>query len=358
MKKFFRTVIYLILPAIILSSCFLTPAEVVSVPRSYQITNDSITELSIDFKKGILDFENQFGDQLDAEFKLPGKASAPQVDLSNSSEHNQIEFNQANQPLINSGEQWSLKWGNSQPLRLNMNLGPALASLNLGGLPLKNFMISSERTILNVNLTGYWPQHVKGVFGLEKGNLSIILPAGVPARVKINGHPGAIKSGPLIEKEGYLVNEIGLTQPEVIDLEINANETEISFSVGYPGDKQVRDILIPAQMIFSKDQAYQCADHPDDGFHTDDRVSDLWYGFLCEYGPEHRDFSGDDQLTRELAKSTLIQKIRQAYYQGDQNWQQDQLVFDAGGFLGATADLLIKLQESKVQGRRSSSLPW
>ena len=64
----------------------------------------------------------------------------------------------------------------------------------------------------------------------------------------------------LVEQEGYLVNEIGLTQTAVVDLEINANGTEISFSVGYPGDKQVRDVLIPAQMIFSKDQAYQCAD--------------------------------------------------------------------------------------------------
>ena len=349
MKKIFRTVIYLILPAIILSSCFLTPAEVVSVSRSYQITNDSITELSIDFKKGILDFESQFGDQLDAEFKLPGKASGPQVDLSNSSQHNQIEFNQANQPMINSGEQWSLKWGNSQPLRLNMNLGPALASLNLGGLPLNEFMISSERTVLNVNLTGYWPQHVNGVFELEKGNLSVMLPAGVPSRIKINGHPGTIKNDSLVEQKGYLVNEIGLTQTAVVDLEINANGTEISFSVGYPGDKKVRDVLLPAQMIFSKDQVYNCADHPEDGFKSDDMVTDLWYDYLCEYGPDHRDFSGDDQLTRELAKSTLVQDIRQAYYQGDQHWQQDQLVFDAGGFIGATADLLIKLQESNVQ---------
>ena len=349
MKNIYRTLIYLLLTAIFLSSCLVKPAKVFLISRSLQINNSSANQLTIDFKKGIFDFESQFGDQFDLEFKLPGQASAPQVQLDNNVERNIIKVDQTNQSLINSGEQWALKWGNDRPLSLNLNLGPALATLNLGGLPLKNFAISSERTVLNVNLTGYWPQPVKGVLETEKGKLSIFLPAGVPARVKINGNPDVIKSEPLIEQEGYLVNEIGLSQPAVVDLEINANESEISFSVGYPGDKQVRDVLIPAQMIFSKDQVYRCADHPDDGFHPNDTVTDLWYDYLCEYGPEHRNFSGDDQLTRELAKSTLIQDIRRAYYQGDQNWQQDQLVFDAGGFIGATADLLIKFQETRIQ---------
>ena len=120
MKIFVKTVICLILPAILFSSCFISPSEVVSVSRSYQITNGSITELSIDFKKGIFDFESQFGDQLDAEFKLPGKVSAPQVDIINSSKHNQIEFNQANHPLINSSEQWSLKMGKYSTITLKI----------------------------------------------------------------------------------------------------------------------------------------------------------------------------------------------------------------------------------------------
>ena len=131
---------------------------------------------------------------MDAEFKLPAKAAAPQVQFIDNAEHNKIEVNQANQTLINSGEQWSLKWGNDRPLLLDIRLGPALASVNLGGLPLNKFSISSERAVLNVNLTGYWPQPLKGDFELEKGNLSIILPAGVPSRIEINGHPGTIKN--------------------------------------------------------------------------------------------------------------------------------------------------------------------
>jgi len=70
-----------------------------------------------------------------------------------------------------------------------------------------------------------------------------------------------------------------------------------------------------AEFLYSKKGLFDCAAVPDDQMQSaDDTVEDLWFDYLCERGPEHRLFTGEDRLTRELADSVLIHVVRLQFY--------------------------------------------
>jgi hypothetical protein len=74
---------------------------------------------------------------------------------------------------------------------------------------------------------------------------------------------------------------------------------------------------------------------------SNDIAIDLFFDFICEYGPETREFDSDDHLTLELAESSVIHQMRQKFYrEGGQLLSGDDWKFNAPQFGLATLDLI------------------
>jgi RHS repeat-associated protein len=89
-----------------------------------------------------------------------------------------------------------------------------------------------------------------------------------------------------------------------------------------PDYKKILENWVTAtKSAYSKDGSNRnCALHPDDGQFPNDTVDDLFTDFICEYGPAHRDFYYDDDVTVELAHSTSLKHLRADFYSKGANY--------------------------------------
>ncbi len=87
---------------------------------------------------------------------------------------------------------------------------------------------------------------------------------------------------------------------------------------GFVGEPIGKASLVAAvqftQWAYSTNGFINCANIKDDGQLPSDTVDDVFVDFVCEYGPNPRHFSDNDQLTKELAQSHIISKLRNDFY--------------------------------------------
>ncbi len=96
------------------------------------------------------------------------------------------------------------------------------------------------------------------------------------------------------------------------------------------------------EWFYSKEGLFSCSSFHDDGISSQDTVSDLWYDFLCERGPEHRRFFGWDYLTQQLATAKMIHNMRQVFYlSGGLILSGVDYKFNIPEFIEATEDFIL-----------------
>jgi hypothetical protein len=85
-----------------------------------------------------------------------------------------------------------------------------------------------------------------------------------------------------------------------------------------------------------------CFTEADDGQWQSDTVDDLLTDYVCEYGSEHRYFSADAHLTRQLAKSIIIHHLRERFYWEGINPLEGRYPFQTPDFFKGTIDSMIR----------------
>jgi hypothetical protein len=168
-------------------------------------------------------------------------------------------------------------------------------------------------------------------------------------RVDLEGHQGLVEVDGLDlldDAHDVYVNPAYGTEAPVLHVRVQGQRGEINLQAGLPGDMSLGQTIRLAKHVYSKQGAFNCEAVPDDGrYLSTDTVSDLWYDYLCERGPEQRTFDGDDPLTRELAAAELVDQIRREFYQQDVGKTEGALKFNVGEFMSATLDMLLKVKQ-------------
>jgi RHS repeat-associated protein len=95
--------------------------------------------------------------------------------------------------------------------------------------------------------------------------------------------------------------------------------------------------------VYAKDGLARICLFQDPWQRSSDTVDDLVTDYICEFGPRHRIFYGDDHLTQQLARSLTVHLLREQFYrEGEGRYLKGQKAFDTSEFLVATLDSLME----------------
>ena len=98
---------------------------------------------------------------------------------------------------------------------------------------------------------------------------------------------------------------------------INHIDPSGRFAIDIPLDMPAWMAILGTRTVYSKVGPLKfCLGRPDNGISNTDTVNDLLVDYICEYGPEHRKFSGFDHLTLQLAKTATIHVLRTKFHDG------------------------------------------
>ena len=306
--------------------------------------------VTIEMPSGVLDLSNGTDALLDAGFYYSDPQARPRIQYEREGENGSLLVQQPEQKKVGlrrTVNRWQLRLNPRMPLALMVNAGDGVHSLDLRGLALHNAeIVFPNRGVMTVNLGGYWPEDVDVTLRGGAGLLVVTLPQGMGARVELEEPGGKVTAEDLNRLEGdagIYVNDVYRESRSTVNVRVLDHRGEITLRNGVPGDLPVREALKLARLIYSRDGTFDCTETPDDGrYLPTDTVNDLWYDYLCERGPEHRAFDGDDPLTQELAAAELVDRIRRNYYQTEDDITGATMKFNAGEFLSATLDMLLK----------------
>jgi hypothetical protein len=115
-------------------------------------------------------------------------------------------------------------------------------------------------------------------------------------------------------------NPVNLTDPSgwVVKCNLPDGWKWMCDTEGTIGDLIAKAPLVAAVQIsrwaYSTNGLVNCASTNDNGQHPSDTVDDVFVDFVCEYGRNPRRFSDNDQLTKELAQSSIVSKLRDKFY--------------------------------------------
>jgi RHS repeat-associated protein len=120
---------------------------------------------------------------------------------------------------------------------------------------------------------------------------------------------------------------------------VNSIDPSGMFSINVPLDMPAWLAVLGAKTAYAKAGPLKfCLAHADDGIASTDTVNDLLVDYICEYGPEHRVFTGYDSLTLQLAKTLTIHQLRKKFYDGMISPGTDTYRFDNKELIIATID--------------------
>lgn len=91
-----------------------------------------------------------------------------------------------------------------------------------------------------------------------------------------------------------------------------------------------------AGKLYSKG-TWGCVFRSDDGISDTDDIGDLWIDYICEFGPRDRVFGPEAHLTKELAQTVLVARLRTQFYAegGASLTSENSSQMDAGAFMDA-----------------------
>jgi hypothetical protein len=309
-------------------------------------------QANIRMQGGMLELSGGAQDLLIADLTYNAALPEPVLDLEESSGRATLNIEQPKAqglPPGHSGDHWKLQFNDQVALDLSLTLGGGWQNLNLNGLNLNSLEIKTgDSNLTLVDLTGYWPQDVQVSIKLDQGKLTLRLPQG--AGVRMRGEDLFSLSAPkgLRRENGTYINNAFGKAPATLDIDLQAGRSRVEIEQGLPGDMPVKVALQAARMMFSKEGAFSCQSRIDDReYLVSDSVKDLWYDYLCEYGPNQRSFDGSAQLTQELAQSELVDQIRREFYRDEKPLVDQTMKFNLPEFFTATKDMLKVIEQRK-----------
>jgi uncharacterized protein DUF2154/cell wall-active antibiotic response 4TMS protein YvqF len=186
---------------------------------------------SVDLPSGTLDVAGDAPRLLDANLKYRLRDGIPQVNYSVTNGQGTLDITQdspSHTHLAGSGNDWQLRFANSVPLDLDVNIGAGKGDMRLHGLDVNNLNIKVGAGQLNLDLTGPRKSdlHVDVQAGVGSG--VIRLPKELGARVHASGGIGAVSANGMHEEGDDYVNDLLGKTPATIYVTINGGVGHIT----------------------------------------------------------------------------------------------------------------------------------
>jgi N-terminal domain of toast_rack, DUF2154/Domain of unknown function (DUF5668) len=186
---------------------------------------------SVDLPSGTLDVAGDAPRLLDANLKYRLRDGIPQVNYSVANGQGMLDITQdspSHTHLAGSGNDWRLRFANSVPLDLDVNIGAGKGDMRLHGLAVNNLNIKVGAGQLNLDLTGPRQSdlHVDVQAGVGSG--VIRLPKELGARVHASGGIGAVSANGMHEEGDDYVNDLLGKTPATIYVTINGGVGHIT----------------------------------------------------------------------------------------------------------------------------------
>jgi hypothetical protein len=204
---------------------FATMGETRTETRTVEAGAASAADVQIEMNAGELTLAGGADDLLEADFRYNVDGWEPQVAYTIDGDQGALEVTQPGNRLPLGDElvnEWNLRLGAGLPLDLAINLGAGEGDLDLSGLDVTGVQVEAGAGVVAVDLRGDWNHdvnvHIKG--GL--GELRVVLPSAMGARVTADTALGNVTATGLARDGKAYVNETYGTTPHTLHVDIEA----------------------------------------------------------------------------------------------------------------------------------------
>ena len=201
-----------------------------NVTRGVELQGATSVNAKIEMPAGELQIGGGSDRLLDADLVYDGRDRAPEVDYAVENGHGQLDLAQGDHHNVRFGESdgsWKLRFNQSVPLDLNLDMGAGQSDLKLGQLNLTHLEINIGAGQMNLDLTGPRKQNLDASVEGGAGQARIRLPKDVGVRVKASGGLGAVNTRGLTKQGDEYVNAVYGKTPVSIDLTVEGGVGEI-----------------------------------------------------------------------------------------------------------------------------------
>jgi hypothetical protein len=344
MNRSKRTIVFIIL-CFIFSSCSPRSSERSQDTHLIPLNNTQFAQITIDMKSGILVLGSGAQGLIDLESRYTKSESRPSIDHQVDHFNSTILVRQPHTFLTNDRTEWIFSLTNDIPISLHLRLGSGIHTLALGGLQLAALEIESKgASVILVDLAGFWEEDLDiKIHGNRATALTITAPQGTTTQIDVDGQVRKMDPGNFV-RDGNLYTNSASTSTPRLNIMLEGHYGNLSLKSGFNRDMPISVALDLSRAMFSKNEVFDCGSQPQDRQpQLGDTVRELWFDYLCHLGPEHRYLDGSHLLTKDLAESELVDRIRRQFYAGEP-LDQETLFFNIPEFLSATTDMLLMIQ--------------
>lgn len=170
---------------------------------------------------------------LNADFKYLASDGKPVVDYTVTNGRGDINITQPNDShirMINSHNQWDLRFTDQVPLDLDVTLGAGDARLDTRGMDLRNLFVNIGTGALGLNLTGPRTHNLNATVKGGIGSATIELPSDVGVTVHASGGIGTVVTHGLTEHDHDYVNSAFGKTPATINVTIEGGIGKIELN--------------------------------------------------------------------------------------------------------------------------------
>jgi cell wall-active antibiotic response 4TMS protein YvqF/uncharacterized protein DUF2154 len=186
---------------------------------------------SVDLPSGTLDVAGGAPRLLDAKLKYRDRDGVPQVNYAVANGEGTLDINQdspSHTHLAGAGNDWQLRFADTVPLHLDVNIGAGKGDLRLNGMDVSDLNIKLGAGQLNLDLSGPRKSdlHVDVQAGVGSG--VIRLPKELGARVHASGGIGSVRAKGMHEDGDDYVNDLVGKTPVTVYVTINGGVGHIT----------------------------------------------------------------------------------------------------------------------------------
>jgi len=202
--------------------------------QSIELGSAKSVSADLNMPAGLLTLTGGASRLLDANFRYDDSDEKPVVDYSVSGDQGQLTVRQSRDEDIhfgNDGSEWDLRFGDTAPLDLKLEMGAGQSNIGLNGLNVEHLDVHMGAGELNLDLTNVKNPNLKANIEGGVGHASIRLPKDKGVRVYATGGIGSVNA-PGMQRDGsaYVNDAYGKT-PSTMDITVNGGVGQIDLLV-------------------------------------------------------------------------------------------------------------------------------
>ena len=205
---------------------------------------------------------------LEAEFNYNVEALKPELKYSNGTlvlQQPDVNGLPGLKDLTDFRNEWKLRLNKDVPMELSVDVGGGTSTLQLAGLSLTKLDISLGAGLYTVDLTGDWPKNLDVSIDAGAAAVTVRLPSGVGAQVKVGSGPHTIeayglnKAGDVYTNAAYGVSAVTMQ----VDLQVGIGTISL----------EVEDVAM------TPDHSAGMSSHQQTATSALERISPTWFTY-------------------------------------------------------------------------------